>query len=167
MRNPSTRLYLIGLLTSVGLMMCALYFEHFMGLNPCPLCMFQRVFVVAVGVVCLIGFLHRPGITGHRVYAGLTTLFSLAGAAIAGRQVWLQGLPADQVPACGPDLNFMLDAFPLLETISTVLSGSGECAEIQWSFLGMSMPTWMVFIFAVMCLVSLQQLFKARPSIFS
>jgi protein dithiol:quinone oxidoreductase len=167
MRNPSTRLYLVGFLTCTGLMLCALYFEHFMGLNPCPLCMFQRVFVVAVGLVCLVGFLHNPGITGHRVYAGFVLVFSLAGAAIAGRQVWLQGLPADQVPACGPDLDFMLQAFPLLETISTVLSGSGECAEIQWSFLGMSMPTWMVFIFGAMCLVALQQMFKARPSIFS
>ena len=167
MRSPSTHLYLIGFLTCVGLMLGALYFEHFMGLNPCPLCMFQRVFVVAVGVVCLVAFFHGPGVTGHRIYAGLAALFSLSGAVIAGRQVWLQGLPADQVPACGPDLDFMLQAFPLLETISTVLSGSGECAEIQWSLLGMSMPTWMVFIFGVMCLVTLQQLFKARPSIFS
>jgi disulfide bond formation protein DsbB len=167
MRRPSTHIYLIGFLTCVGLMLGALYFEHFMGLNPCPLCMFQRVFVVAVGVVCLVGFFHGSGVTGHRIYAGLAALFSLSGAVIAGRQVWLQGLPADQVPACGPDLDFMLQAFPLLETISTVLSGSGECAEIQWSLLGMSMPTWMVFIFGVMCLVALQQLFKSRPSIFS
>ena len=167
MRTPSSGIYLTGFLTCTGLMLAALYFEHFMGLDPCPLCMFQRVFVVAIGLVCLMGFFHRPGIVGHRIYAGFIVVFSILGAALAGRQVWLQGLPADQVPECGPDLNFMLEAFPLLDTISTVLSGSGECAEIQWIFLGLSMPTWMVIIFAVICLVGLRELFRARPSIFS
>ena len=159
--------YAIGFVVCVLLMLAALYFQYILGLAPCPLCMFQRVFVVAIGVLCLIGIVHKPGLRAHRIYACLIALFALCGAGIAGRQVWLQSLPADQVPECGPDLEFMLQAFPLTEIITTVLSGSGECAEIQWSFLGLSMPTWMLVIFIVMALVALSMFFRSSRRYFS
>jgi len=95
------------------------------------------------------------------------TISSSIGLAIAGRQVWLQHLPKDQVPECGPDLAFMLDVFPLSQVINTVLQGSGECAEVQWTLFSLSMPEWMVFIFGVMVLICLRLLFKQERNYFS
>lgn len=143
------------------------YFQLELGLDPCPLCMFQRACLVAVGAVCLLGIILRPKKIASKILALLATVFSLLGVAIAGRQVWLQHLPADQVPECGPDLAFMLEAFPLMQMISTVFSGSGECAEVHWELLGLSMPTWMVLIFVIMTLLSLKLLFSKERNYFS
>jgi len=138
-----------------------------MGLPPCPLCMFQRACLVGVGFFCLLGIIFRPKKLGSRLLSLGVTLCSLLGLAIAGRQVWLQHLPADQVPECGPDLAFMLDAFPITEMIQTVLSGSGECAEVLWRFLGLSMPEWMVIVFVIMSVISLKLLFTRERNYFS
>jgi disulfide bond formation protein DsbB len=158
--------YAIGAITCTFLMGAAFYFEYAQGLVPCPLCMFQRVFFVAIGVLCYIGWWHKPPGLANRVYAVIISLLALGGAGVAGRQVWLQHLPADQVPACGPDLFFMLDAFPLLETITTVLKGSGDCAEVQWQFLALSMAEWTLMIFIVMFVISMTNLFRKERAIF-
>lgn len=91
----------------------------------------------------------------------------MLGFAIAGRQVWLQHLPASQVPECGPDLEFMMEVFPWQDVIRTVLQGSGECADVQWTFLSVSMPEWMVLIFAFMVIVSIKLLFTKQKSYYS
>lgn len=143
-------LNLLGFAACVGLMAYALFAQYQLGLEPCPLCVFQRVGVIALGVVFLVAGLHDPGVIGARIYAALLALAAAAGAGVAGRHVWLQNLPPDQVPACGPGLDFMLDTFPLVEVFSTVLSGSGECAQIIWSFLGLSMPAWVLISVAVL-----------------
>ncbi len=164
----SSRWYWFGLIGSLALLAIAyFYFQLHLGLNPCPLCMFQRAALVGVALFCLLGLLFSPRRFGAKVLAFGVLLSSGFGLAIAARQVWLQHLPADQVPECGPDLAFMLEAFPLQQMISTVLAGSGECAEVQWSLLGMSMPTWMVLIFAVMMVISLKLLFKRERNYFS
>lgn len=135
---------LYALLLCAGLLAYAYYTQFYLGLQPCPLCIFQRVAVIALGVVFLLAVLHGPRGWGRRVYAGLLGLVALVGAGIAGRHVWLQHLPADQVPACGPGLNYMLEVFPLGETLRMVFTGSGECAAVNWSFLGLSMPAWVL-----------------------
>ena len=117
--------------------------------------------------ICLLGVLIRPELIGSKILAFFCTLFSACGLAVAGRQVWLQHLPADQVPECGPDLAFMLDAFPLVEVLQTVFTGSGECAEVQWQLFGFSMPEWMVLVFSVMVLISLRLLFARERKYFS
>jgi len=163
-----THWYWIGLIGSMALLAVAyFYFQLKLGLPPCPLCMFQRACLVGVAFFCLLGVIFRPQKLGSRLLSFGVTVSSLLGLAIAGRQVWLQHLPADQVPECGPDLAFMLDSFPLMETIQTVLSGSGECAEVLWQFLGFSMPEWMVAVFLVMSLISLRLLFIKERSYFS
>lgn len=129
--------------------------------------MFQRACLVAVGGVCLLGIIFRPKKVVSKVLALGCVVFSSLGLAIAGRQVWLQHLPADQVPECGPDLAFMLEAFPLTQVFSAVLSGSGECAEVQWELFNLSMPTWMVLIFVFMTLLSLKLLFSKERNYFS
>lgn len=129
--------------------------------------MFQRVCLVGVGFLCLLGLLIRPAKVGSKCLAFGAAVCSLLGLSIAGRQVWLQHLPADQVPECGPDLSYMLEVNPLTDVIKTVLSGSGECAEVQWSLLGFSMPEWMVLIFLIMVIVSLKLLFSRERNYFS
>jgi disulfide bond formation protein DsbB len=135
----------LGAAICAGMMGFALYAQHGLNLEPCPLCIFQRVATISLGVVFALAALQNPGRTGTTVYAVLLFVVAAAGAGVAGRHVWLQNLPPDKVPACGPGLDFMLDAFPFTEMLETVLSGSGECADISWSLLGLSMPVW-VFI---------------------
>jgi disulfide bond formation protein DsbB len=123
----------------------ALYAQHGLGLEPCPLCVFQRVAVIGLGVVFALAAWHSPGRGGRRVYAALLLVAGFAGMGVAGRHVWLQNLPPDKVPACGPGLDFMLESFPMLEMLEMVLSGSGECADVSWSLVGLTMPMW-VFV---------------------
>ena len=109
------------------------------GLDPCPLCLVQRGFFYAVGGVFLLAALHGRG---RALYGSLAALFAAGGFAVAARQVWLQHLPPEQVPACGPGLDFMLEVFPFTETLKMVFTGSGECAEVDWTFLGLSIAEW-------------------------
>tara|TARA_R110001606_G_scaffold171956_5_gene318080 strand:- start:9045 stop:9551 length:507 start_codon:yes stop_codon:yes gene_type:complete len=160
---PSPRaVFALGFLGCLAAMGGALYLQHVVGLEPCPLCIFQRVAVIAAAVVLLIATLHGPRGAGMRVYAGLTLLACLAGAGIAIRHLWLQSLPADQVPTCGPGLDYMLDVFPLKEVLAEVLSGSGECAEVSWRFLGLTLPGWSLVVFAGLGALSLVQLLRPR-----
>ena len=134
----------LGALTCGGLLGFAVYAERVLGLDPCPLCVFQRVAVLALGFTLLAAYAHNPGRRGARVYGVLALLAAGAGVAFAWRQVWLQGLPADQVPECGPGLDYLMDVFPLPEAIAMVFEGSRSCAEIDWSFLGISMAGWVL-----------------------
>jgi len=135
--------FLTGFLLCVALLGFALYSQYFLGLNPCPLCTFQRGAFVLLAVVFLIGALHAPrGAGGRRGYGLLALLAAALGIAVSGRHVWLQHLPADKVPACGPDLSYMMEAFPFADVLRKVFTGSGECAVVDWTFLGLSMPEW-------------------------
>jgi disulfide bond formation protein DsbB len=159
----SRSLYLLVFLACALLMVIALYMEHVMGLEPCPLCMLQRVAVIAVGVLALIAALHGPaGVLANRLYAVFIGLFALIGAGLAGRQLWLQSLPADQVPACGPSVDYLLEAFPLLDVVMIALQGTGDCAKVSWTFLGLSIPGWTFIAFVAFLAVMLFLLFR-RP----
>lgn len=147
--------YLLGALFCAGLIAFALYLQYQLGEDPCPLCIFQRVAVMATGVVFLLAFLHGPSPAAARIYAWLLLLTNGVGGAIALRQVWLQHLPKDRVPECGPGLSYLLDTFPLFAAIRKVLSGSGECATVGWTFLGMSIPEWTLLCFIAMALWAL------------
>ncbi len=140
-------LFLGALLICVALMATALIMQYALKVEPCPLCILQRLFVIALGAVMLVAALHDPGLTGRRVYGILIVVFGVLGMIVAGRHVWLQNLPADQVPECGPGLEYLLDAFPLTEALSLVFRGSGECADVQWVFLGLTIPGWTLVIF--------------------
>ncbi len=151
LQKLSTRqLNLIGFAACAGLMAYALFAQYVLNLEPCPLCVFQRVAVIALGVVFLLAALYNPGRISRMIYTLLVLLAGGAGIGVAGRHVWLQNLPPDKVPACGPGLDFMLDTFPFMEVLDIVLSGSGECAVIDWSFLGLSMPAWVLIAVSVL-----------------
>ena len=153
-RLRTRRIFTVVALICTAFMGYALYAEHILGLVPCPLCMLQRVAMLLVLLVCLIASVHNPSSRGGwRAYGVLGFLAAGLGVAIAGRHVWLQHLPPDQVPACAPSLDYMLDVFPLGETLRTILMTSGECAEIDWAFLGLSMPGWTLIWFVLFALV--------------
>ncbi len=142
--------YLLGFVVCASLIGYALYLQYREGLEPCPLCILQRICVMAMGVVFLVAAIHNPLRVGAGVYALLQLLFGGAGAAVAARQVWLQSLPKDQVPACGMSLNYMLETLPFTDALRKVLEGSGECAEKGWEFLHVSIAGWtLVFIVAM------------------
>jgi disulfide bond formation protein DsbB len=109
--------------------------------------MVQRLSFVLVGITTLLAFIINPGGFGVRVFAGLTGIFAGLGVATAARQIWLQHLPADKVPECGPDLYFMLESYPISEALIEIISGSGECAKVSWTLLGFSIPEWAIVIF--------------------
>lgn len=134
--------YFIVTLCCAALLGYGLYVQHVDFLDPCPLCIFQRVAFLWMGFWALVAFTHNPGPTGRWVYTGLITIGGLAGAGIAGRHVWLQNLPPDQVPECGMGLDYMIESMPFTEVLAQVFQGSGECATIDWTFLGLSMPVW-------------------------
>jgi protein dithiol:quinone oxidoreductase len=135
--------FLAGAVACFALIAYALHTQINGGLLPCPLCIFQRVAFAALGLAFLLGGLHAPrGLAGRRTWGILAALAALVGTTIAGRHVWLQSLPADEVPACGPGLEWMLETTPLVGVVREVLTGSGECAEVDWTFLGLSMPAW-------------------------
>lgn len=149
--------FLLMLLFCSFLLAAALYFQFVGGLEPCPLCISQRIMVLAVGVVMLAAVLQRPGRIGTRVYAVLGCLTALAGASISGRHVWLQHLPAEDVPACGPGLEYMFRYLPLTDTLKAMVTGTGDCAKVEWLLLGLSMPAWVLICFAGLAVVSLAQ----------
>ena len=147
---PSRLSFALGFLVCAALMGWALWLQFGEGLEPCPLCQFQRVAVVLIGLTFLVGTLHEPGRIGAWIYSILLFVFAAAGAALATRQVWLQALPKDQVPACGMGLSYMLDTLPFIDVLRRVLEGSGECAEKGWVFLGLSIAGWtLAFFFTI------------------
>jgi protein dithiol:quinone oxidoreductase len=160
---PSRRLlYTLGFLVCAGLIGFALYLQHVLGEDPCPLCIFQRVAVMALGITFLVAALHNPGRAGTVLYGALLTLAAGIGAAIAGRHVWLQHLPRDQVPDCGPGLDYIMQAFPLSKAIRMVFEGSGECAQVGWRFLGLSVPEWTLTWFILLTIVAIAQIWNPK-----
>jgi disulfide bond formation protein DsbB len=159
MLNFSPRTYfLLGFLFCAALLLAALYFQFVGGLDPCPLCVSQRIMVAMVGLVMLAAALHNPGRSGIRGYALLGFVMAVIGAGIAARHVWIQHLPADKVPACGPGLSYMFQYFPLSDTLRAMVTGSGDCAKVDWTLLGLSMPAWVLMCFALLAALSLFQL---------
>ena len=158
----SRLVFFLVFLLCAGLLGVAFYMEHVMGLEPCPLCWLQRFGFMAAGIVSLLAALHGPGALGSRVYGFLMALGAGAGLGVAGRQLWLQSLPADQVPACGPSVDYMLEVLPWLEVLTTALKGTGDCAEVTWRFLGLSIPGWTAVFFTLVVIVGLVLTF--RPS---
>ena len=142
-RTTSPRwLYLAGALV-VGVMFAsALYLQYVLRQEPCPLCMIQRVIFIAIGITFFIAALHNPKRIAARVYSGLIALLALSGVGVAGRHIWIQHLPKDQVPGCGPGLDYMLKNFPMSEVWQELMHGSGECAEKGWTFLTLGIPEW-------------------------
>lgn len=148
MRLDFRRLSLFGFLGCAGgLAFAIVYLQQMLGFEPCPFCIFQRIAMAATGLVFLAAALHAPRGGGRWLYAGLATLTAVIGAGISARHVWLQHLPADQVPACGPTLDYLLEMMPVNEAVMIVLRGDANCAKIDAHWLGLSLPGWTLIAF--------------------
>lgn len=146
--------------TCALLMGYALFAEHFQGYQPCMLCMVQRVFVCLVGLTALVAFAHGPGHVGLRVYGLVTALFAAGGAYISGRHVYLQQLPPEQLEGCAPSFTYALENFDSLKFLKTIFIKDQDCGVIDWTFLGLSMPGWVLVCFAGLFLISLWVAFR-------
>jgi protein dithiol:quinone oxidoreductase len=135
---------LLGFAACSALLAYAYYAQFVLHLEPCPLCIFQRVGVFTLGLVFLIAAAHDPVGWGRRAYATLLGLSALATIGVAVRHLYVQSLPEGSIPACGASLDFMLKVFSLSEVLVKVLTGSGECAKVTWTFLGLAMPGWVL-----------------------
>jgi disulfide bond formation protein DsbB len=140
----------LGFLACAALMGYALYAQYVLGLQPCPLCIFQRIATIVTGILFLIATIHNPRGIGARVYGALIALAALGGMLISARHVWIQAQPPGTVAACGADLNYLLEIMPVTDVISKVLTGSGECGTVDWTLLGLSMPWWVAISLAVL-----------------
>lgn len=161
---PARRFYAALFLLCAGLLGYGYYLQFGGGLEPCPLCIFQRLCFIAAAAIALAGAIHAPAGFGRRIYSSLLAFAAATGAGIAGWQVRLQHLPADQVPECGPGLDYMLDVFPLADALRMAFTGSGECAEVDWTFLGLSIAEWSLLWFVLIAAAALLHLFGARRS---
>lgn len=154
-------IFLAVFLACAGLMGYGLYLQHVRNLEPCPLCILQRYAFVGVGAVALIGALHGPKRPGQMVYGILVAVIAGAGAGVAARQTWLQHNPP-KVLDCGPDLAYMLDAFPLTQVLPKIFKGEGDCAKVLWSFLGLSIAEWALVWFLLFVLAGVFVLLRGR-----
>ncbi len=151
------QVFVLTVLVVIGLFGFALYTQYVDGLDPCPLCMTQRFFYVLTAVFAAIGAVH---ISRVRVYGALVALSALGGAAIATRQVWLQHLPPNEVPACGPSLEYMLQTLPFGEVFVRMFKGDGNCALVDWRLLGLSMAEWSLLCFLALAAVGIWQVLR-------
>ena len=152
--------FLLGALACLSLLSMGAYFQLIQDLEPCPLCISQRLAILLTGIIFLIAGLHNPAPVGIKLYALLGTLSALFGASISTRHVWLQHLPPDQVPECSPGISFMLQNFPLFDTVKLMLNGTGDCAKIDWTLLGFSMPAWTLVAFLSLAALSILQIWN-------
>lgn len=141
--------FLAGFVTCAALLGFALYAQYVLAMIPCPLCIFQRVGFLVMALFFLLGAIHAPRGGARRIYAGGVVAGALFGAVVAGRHLWIQSLPADRVPSCGPDLGYMMDTFPFAKVLKMVFTGSGECAKVE-PVLGLPMPAWTLLWFLLL-----------------
>lgn len=155
------RIYLTGfVLAAAALGVSVFFMELYLGLEPCPLCVLSRIVVVLIAVLFLLIALHNPGILGQRIYALVAVLLVLLGIAISARHIWLQSLPAGEVPGCTPDLGYLVNHFSLSEVFDTLFNSSGECADISWTFLGLTIPEQTLFLFIIILIMPIIALAK-------
>jgi len=165
MRTDKRVMFAAGAVVCAALLSFGYYLQYVQGLQPCPLCMVQRGFFFLVFATFALGAVHAPaGRLGTAVYSAFILFFAAGGAATASRQVWLQSLPPDKVPQCGPDLFFMLENFPLARTMEKLFYGSGECAAVDWKFLGLSIAGWSLVWFAILGVYAIGLAVRKRQS---
>ena len=149
----------------VSMLFAVLYLERPLFLDPCPLCILDRVVIISLGIVFLIAWVHGSRTIFTKVYGVLCILLSTTGIGLASRHIWLQNLPKDQVPECGPDLYFMLDALPLFDALKKTLTGSGSCADTNWTFADLTIPEQTLILFVILLVLSVIQTLRSRKSV--
>ncbi len=161
-RQLSVRQIHLLIFLAVGVIIgYAAYSIKILGLEACPLCITQQFLYCVVGLTTFIAYFHNPKPYIYKIYSGVILVASAFGSWVAGRQVWLQGLPEDQVPLCGPPLEYILEVFPFADVLNALFMGDGNCAEISWQFLGLSMAGWSLIFFVLFMFLSVIVIFKS------
>lgn len=160
--NKPNKLYFwIILLVAAGAMTSALLLQSGEQLEPCPLCVVQRVVMIAILVLAFFALILPFSKRAQKIYLGFVGLVTLSGMGVAGRHIWLQNLPPSEVPECGPTLNYILENFPLSDALSTIFRGTGQCAEVVWTFLSLSIPEWAMVAFVLVFVTTVVGMFKS------
>ena len=149
MKSGSRMIYLAIFLVCAGLIGFALYLQHSLGLEPCPMCILQRYAFIIVGVVALAAAIHDPALPGRRIYSGLLVIMAATGGGVAIRHVYLEHYPP-KIFDCGADFGFMLESFPLTQVLPMIFRGTGDCTKVPWRFLGLSIAEWSLICFALL-----------------
>lgn len=153
---------LLGFIITASMFATAMYMQHVMYLDPCPLCIVTRVIVLILAILFLTTLIVNPAAWGRRVMGVLFTLATLSGVIVSSRHSWLQHFPPEANEACGPGLNFWMDNLPASEVIQNVFKGTAECSAVSWTMFGLSIPEWSLIIFLAFLFFSLRLLFKGR-----
>jgi disulfide bond formation protein DsbB len=153
--------FFLGFMSCLLLLVFGAYLQLVQGLEPCPLCISQRIAILATGLVYLLAAIHNHG---RRQYAITISLIALVGASISTRHVWIQHLPPDEVPECSPGLDYVFQHFPLADTVKLLLTGTGECAKVDWTLLGFSIPEWTLVAFLALSGFALLQYFNTNDN---
>lgn len=157
--------WLAVFLSITGLLSYGYYLQYVKYLDPCPLCMTQRFFYYCIAIAALVGVVAIRSWVAQRIVALLALASAIGGIVTAGRQVWLQHLPADQVPACGPGLEFWLENMPFMRTLELLFKGDGNCAEVHWRFLGLSIAEWSLGWFILFAIIAARALFMRKRKV--
>ena len=158
----SRKFFIVIFTICIGLLIFGLYLEHVHGLEACPLCIFQRIAYTVIIFIALIGAIHNPRNLLQNIYKLLMVISAITGAAIAGRQIWLQHLPPELVPECGPGFDYMFNVFPFGEALKMIFTGSGECAEVKWRFIGLSIAEWSLIMFIGIFIATILSIYTSR-----
>ena len=154
MKLNSRLIYLAMFLACAGLIGFALYLQHALGLDPCPMCILQRYAFIVVGVIALAAAIHNPALPGRRIYGGLLVVLAATGGGIAIRHVYLEHYPP-KIFDCGADVGFMLESFPLTQALPMIFRGTGDCTKVVWQFLGLSIAEWSLICFAALIVAAI------------
>ena len=149
-------------LACASLIALAIYLQEELGLEPCPMCILQRYAFVAIGAVALAAAIHGPRGIALKTYALLVTLLSIAGGGVAIRHSYLQHFPP-KIEACGTDLEFLVNTFPISQALPKIFAGTGSCSKVDWTLLGLSIPEWAIVWFAIFIVAALWAAFLRKP----
>jgi disulfide bond formation protein DsbB len=149
-RWPFRTQYFAGFVVCAALLSYAYYVQFDLGIEPCPMCIFQRIVFIVMGIVFLVGSIQNPRDKGRKIYGLILLLVAFIGIGIAARHIWVQHQPADPFAGCAPGWNYMISNFPLSKTLKMAFTGSADCAQITWTLLGLSMPVWTLVCYALL-----------------
>jgi disulfide bond formation protein DsbB len=162
---PAVRtMFLLIFLACMGMIGVGMYFQEVMDLQPCYMCILQRIFIIATGTVALFAYVINPGPTGIKFFAVFTALIALVGSFFSGKQLWLQSLPEDQIPDCGVSVDYLFEVHNLGTALSHLFKGDGNCAEVQWVFAGLSIPGWTLVAFITLATIALWQIIRIKKA---
>lgn len=163
MRFPSIKVcYFLGFFICAAMIGFALHLEYADNLLPCPLCQLQRIIFCIIGILFFLAMLTPVKRITTIVYGFVIALFSSCGFLLAGRQIYLQHLPAGTQESCGAGLTYLFKVFSVNQALMMAIKGSGECAKVVWRFLGLNIAEWSFVIFALLAILALVQIARIR-----